>query len=451
MHCFYLESHPRQPYHRAMAPIPHAPMLIALISGCSLGLDKLGETGAAEAPGFQGWGDDENGEGEQGSDGEAGDADDSPSGDPGTGDEPPSNDDGPDDSDSDDEADEDADEPVGDSDLITAISPQHGSTLGGTRVAVRGGPFPEGTEIEIGGIVVSVTDNVGDELRFETPPYSGEGWAELATVHPDGSRHSWSEGFHFWQDGTGLAGAAGYYQWVQPVGGYWIDGVPPDPWGGANIVYLVPEDFYWWELVTGTLGTCTASDSTGYDGELFLYDFGEPNLRLENEYGSTTLLTFDDASKGFGNEAFTAGNFIASHSYASQPFTSLDAPPDSIANFVETPATFRVSNPNIDSLYVPNITRSQTVTWDAGGADVVWIEMARVNSLGTAIEEGIICIVSDSGSFTVPASAWASWPTGRQVNLVVTKARVSRALLPHNNSESRVSGMYSVFGAGFSL
>jgi len=416
--------------------------------GCSIGLEQLGDTGAADGPNFQGWGEDEN----DGNDSRPEGDDSEPDGDAPSADDPdPDGSGSPSDGEPDEsEPDEEPDEPASDSDSIVSISPQHGSTLGGTRVSVRGGPFPEGTAIDIGGVVVAVSSNVGDELRFETPPFSDEGWAPLTAVHPDGSRHSRSEGFHYWTDGTGLAGAAGYYQWVQPVGGYWVDGVPPDPWGGALIAYLVPEDFYWWNLVTSTLNTCTSSDAAGYDGDLFLYDFGETNLRLQNSYGSTTLLTFNADSNAFENDTLLSSNFIASHSYTAQSFTGSDAPPDSVANFVETPGTFGVSYPSIASLYAPDITRSQTVVWDAGGADVVWIEMARINSLGTAVEEGIICIVSDTGSFTVPASAWTSWPIGHQVNLFVSKARISSTVLPHNNSESRVSGMYTVFGAGLS-
>lgn len=430
-----------------MIVLTRMPALLALASGCSIGLDQLGDTGATDRPSFQGWGEDGNDGNDQSPDGNDSESDgDSPSADDSDseGSDPPPGGE-PDDSNADDEP----DGPAVDSDSIVSISPQHGSTLGGTRVSVRGGPFPAGTEIDIGGVTVPVSSNVGDELRFETPPFSDEGWTTVTAVHPDGSRHGWSEGFHFWTDGTGLAGAAGYYQWIQPVGGYWVDGVPPAPWGGALVAYVVPEDFYWWNLVTSTLNTCTPTDAAGYDGDLFLYDFGETNLRLQNGYGSTTLLTFNADSNAFENDTLLSSNFIESHSYTAQPFTGSDAPPDAMSNFIETPASFGVSYPGIESLYAPpDITRSQTVVWDAGGADVVWIEMARINALGTAVEEGIICIVSDTGSFTVPASAWTSWPIGQQVNLFVSKARISSTVLPHNNSESRVSGMYTVFGAG---
>jgi len=57
----------------------------------------------------------------------------------------------------------------------------------------------------------------------------------------------------------------------------------------------------------------------------------------------------------------------------------------------------------------------------------------------------------EDGSVSVPSSAWPSWPSGRQVNVMVSKLKESNTTLTFNNSESRISSLYTVMGAGFSL
>ncbi|MEC8193221.1 MAG: IPT/TIG domain-containing protein [Myxococcota bacterium] len=426
--------------------LPATALLLSPVTGCVVGLSPLTDTAAAPDPDFAGWG---------GGTGEASDADDADDdGNSGTDGEPDSDEPNPGEDDqgggpSDDGTADDADTPI-ESDRITAIEPQHGSTLGGTRLVIFGGPFDAGTEVEVAGVRVGIIENTGDTLRVATPSSDAEGWASVTAIAPDGTRSEWTEGFYFWQDGTGLAGATGYYEWIQPVGDYWTGG-PPDAWGGALVTYLVPHDFYWWHFVTTSPGTCVSTGSLGYTGELFAYDMGATALRLDNAYGGSTSLPYAADSNGFRNDSLTAADFIASHAYTAQPLEGADSPDDSIAGFITTPAPFNVTNPDIDASLVPYIGRTQTITWEAGGADVVWIEMARVDALGTGIDEGIICIASDTGSFTVPSSAWASWPSGRQVNLFVSKSIDAHATLPHNNSEVRVSSKYTIYGAGFSL
>ena len=415
-----------------------------LLTGCVIGLEPLTDTAASTDPDFAGWGGEGDGNGETEADGNP-----QADGEPDADDPAPEGDDegaGPPDGGT-----ADADETPAESDQIDAIEPQHGSTLGGTRLTIFGGPFTVDTAVEVAGTRVSVIENTGNTLRVTTPSSDAEGWSSVTVIAPDGTRSEWEEGFYFWQDGTGLAGVTGYYEWVQPVGGYWTGGLPPAAWGGALVTYLVPHDFYWWNFVTTSMGSCVSTSAIGYTGELFAYDMGAPTLRLDNAYGGSTSLVYAADSNGFKNDSLTASDFIASHTYTAQPFDGTDSPSDSIAGFISTPAPFNVTYPAIDASIVPYISRTQTINWDAGGGDVVWIEMARIDALGTGVEEGIICIVNDTGSFTVPSSAWSSWPSGRQVNLFVSKSIDTHTTLPHNNSEVRVSGKYTVFGAGFSL
>ena len=416
-------------------------IVLPLTIGCGFGMTKLGDTGNDGTPGFEGWGD--GGAADDDDDGSPGGGDgggDGPADTPG---EDPPDDDPPDDDPPD-------DDPPEDELTILSISPQHGTNLGGTLVSIMGGPFSSGTVVKIGGLSVPVAANLGDELRVETPAFDGEGWASVTVIEPEGASGEWADGFRFWQDGTGLTGATGFYEWVQPVGGYWEDGTPPDPWGSALIHFIVPHDFHWWDLVSTTLGTCLSSEDASYSGDLYVYDLGESALVIANEIGTNTVMHYDPERFGFQKAELARSDFTLDHSYDMKPFEGSDAPRNAIAGFIETPASFSVTSPSIEGPYVPYIYRSQTITWESGGADVVWIELTLTNSTGTAAEQTVVCTTSDTGSFSVPSYVWTSWPTGRQVNLRVSKITESSALLPHNNSEARISSFYSVLGAGFS-
>ena len=83
-------------------------------------------------------------------------------------------------------------------------------------------------------------------------------------------------------------------------------------------------------------------------------------------------------------------------------------------------------------------------------ADRVIIEMVLLNADATDVDQQVTCVVWDDGNFTVPSSMWTSWPTDRQVNVLVSKLKESTGTLSFNNSESRMIGLYTIIGAGFS-
>jgi len=415
--------------------------LLALATGCGFGLEEFTDTGDGDKAFSDGWGNDALDDGPDTDDGEP-DSDDDGSGDESDGgpEEPPPDDGG--------EADDDA--PPASTLSISSVSPQHGSNLGGTIISIVGGPFGPGAVVKVAGASVPVAANLGDELRVETPAFDGEGWASISVVQPDGAVGEVTDGFHFWEDGTGLTGATGYYQWIEPVGGYWSGGSAPAGWGAATVHFLVPNEFRWWNWITPSMENCTDPDTYSYPGELLVYDFEESALAIKNETGAHTVLNYDSSALGFVKSELARSDFKLGQSYEMQPFEGPEAPPGSLPGFIETPATFNVYNPAISGTTVPYINRNQTITWAPGGADYVWIELALLDSTATMVQQSIVCIAVDDGSFTVPSSEWSSWPTDRQVNLGVSKVVESGTIMPHNNSESRIAAFYTVLGAGFS-
>ena len=412
---------------------------LVLVAGCGFGLAEVGDTGDGDKFPADGVGD---GLGDD-ADSDGGDADLTDA-------DADADTDADADADADADTDADADAGIDEGINIDAIEPQHGTNLGGTLVRITGGPFEPGSVVKIAGESVPVAANLGDEIRVETPVFDGEGWASVRVIQPDGASDEITDGFRFWQDGTGLTGATGFYQWVQPVGGYWSGGVPPDPWGSTIVHFVVPIDFHWWNLISNDIDTCEDPEAFSFTDTLAVYDLDETVLALSNEIGATTLLDYDEDRMGFVKSDLVRTDFKLDQEYTMLEFTGDDAPPGEVLNFMATPDSFDVSSPAIDAMSIPYINRNQTVSWDAGGADVVWIEFSLLNATADAVAQSVVCIATDDGSFTIPASAWSAWPSDRQVNVAVSKVVESGATFAHNNSSSRVAAFYTVFGAGFS-
>jgi hypothetical protein len=63
------------------------------------------------------------------------------------------------------------------------------------------------------------------------------------------------------------------------------------------------------------------------------------------------------------------------------------------------------------------------------------------------IDSNIICIVEDDGFFTIP-DIHQNWINGETVYVRFSRIFESQTTLPHNNSEARIIGIYTVTGAG---
>ena len=315
-------------------------------------------------------------------------------------------------------------------------------------MSISGGPFEPEVTVTIGGEIASVISNTGSIVTVQTPSFTGEGWASVRVANPDGLSLEVTNGFHFWMDGTGMAGALGMYRWYDIVGSYWSE---PDPagFGTASVFLHQPADLHVWDFFTDGVGLCV--DSTYSSSHSIVpYDIGETRLTLQSPTSVRTVIPWDSDEGAFLNPDLVASNFETNRNYTLEAPTDSDSPLSETDLFVQTPGAFAVTIPSISGFEPPNITRSQLIQWTAGSADMVLIELLMYDFTATEIEQTVACVTADYGSFEIPYSAWTSWPTGRQVTVLVSKLNEATGTLDFNNSQSRMVGMYTVYGAGFS-
>ena len=86
----------------------------------------------------------------------------------------------------------------------------------------------------------------------------------------------------------------------------------------------------------------------------------------------------------------------------------------------------------------------------SAGADWALISISVWNSDTTGYQETINCVVRDDGDFTVDGSQFTSWPTSRQVDIRFSYAFESTGTMPWDNTNSKMVGMYAIYGATIS-
>jgi len=351
------------------------------------------------------------------------------------------------DADTDADTDVDIDTKLSELDIAT-VNPPYGTTAGGSEVVIAGGPFDSSSVVYFGGEVAGVSSISGSSITAISPASDAEGIKSVAVI-TDTHGGKLDDAFEYFEDGTGMAGAIGSVFWYDYVGNYW--GGTTTTEGFAELTFITPMDFHYWEFFVPTLDTCEPYGGTyTYSGNLYVYDFEVSNLTITPSSGTPTSLAWDESSLFFTTDPISSNQYTKNAWYdledpGSGPFQGLV-----VEDILRAGGDVIVSEPAIQGNNPPDISSNQSFRWTAGDADWIIIYMLMLDASQQNIDQGIICVVSDDGVFDVNSSEFSSWPTGRQVNILFTPVREEHALLPHNNAESRIAGMYQMVGAGFS-
>jgi len=326
--------------------------------------------------------------------------------------------------------------------VISNINPNFGSNTGGNPITISGGPFDSSTTVLLGGYDATVLSNNGSSMMVSTPSFPVESIVDITVQTNDGSQTEYAA-YHYFEDGTGLTGAAGSIYYLTTVGSYWGS---TTELAGASLIFLMPIDFHWWELSAPAMDTC-APQSYSYANQISIYDLGQSSATLTP---GTINLAWDSTTYQFKNTNLTG--LIANNStYSMSDFTSTYLG-FSVPNLMQTSQAPIVYNPYISGSVPPDITQNHLFTWSPSGADWIHIRLGRVDSSNpqNPYLDEVNCIVYDDGSFMIDGSKWTSWYPGEQIDIYFTRSIEQSSLLPHNNSYGRHVGEYTAVGAGFS-
>jgi hypothetical protein len=282
------------------------------------------------------------------------------------------------------------------------------------------------------------------ELVVRSPAYGSTGAVAVEVETATGYGAS-TGSFTYWADGAGKAGVLGTLIWSDTVGGYWADAQE----GFAYAYFIDPQDVHWWQFMVDTMDTCENDGFTPAASATILDTTGLNSLRMSA--GSRNIdLTYNASTLAFENNALTASTYGAGSTYNLLAPTSV-FPAEDVSSFVTAAAASTISTPNIGGSTPPTLTKAQTFTWNSASitADWILIEMYLLNSGATAIADGVVCVARNDGSFAVNGAKWASWTTGRQVNVFFGPTIEATGTLPWNGADSRMTGTYYIVGAGF--
>ena len=351
--------------------------------------------------------------------------------------------------------------------LISSINPAYGSTLGNTELTIIGGPFTGNTTVTIGGYETPVISNTGSQIRVLTPGSNAEAAAEVRVDLDEGFALA-PEPFYYFDEGAGLAGAVGTIEVTELIGNYWTDlasgtqitdGAKE---GSAFIGFNQANDFHWWQFYTSSMDTCALAgiDANGdgvyettspphyeYSGSLTISDIGASTITLAGQ--SIQTLSRGSSDSNDINYYFYQDNGIAETDILDNSFFSLEIDDGplvglNIPQFARASKRVVPSSPDMTTIGL--ISRTQNFTWTSSSASWIQIQMYHLNVSGF-IDSNIICVVEDDGFFTIP-DIHQNWINGEAVYVRFSRIFESQTTLPHNNSESRIIGIYTVTGAG---
>lgn len=332
---------------------------------------------------------------------------------------------------------------------ISTTTPNYGTTLGGQRVTITGGPFDATARVWFGPNEATVRSVDGSTIEVDSPSTANTGLVDVrveTTTH-EGELES---AFTYWDDNTGNSTALGVYFFEEQVGSYWSGATTAS--GSAAVYFTEPSTAQWSDLVASGIDVCADADTYTYSGTIYVLDPGASSLTVTPTSGSSVSLTWDSSLSGYTNNSLTTSTYRASTAYTLQPMAGGAFPEVSVSNFLRTPARPSVSVPYITGSSPPNISRYQTFSWSSVGADWVLIEMSVWNTAGTGYQQTVSCVARDDGSFTFDGSKFSSWPSSfeyRQVDVRVGYAYESTGTFPWDNSSINMTGLYQVYGAGF--
>ncbi len=330
-------------------------------------------------------------------------------------------------------------EPPGPVPGVDSVEPTFG--VPGDTVIVNGSNFDQSARVFFGQSEAEVLGGEPTGMRVVVPDGS-EAQLDLR-VQTDSGEGVLQDAFWRLEDGQGLAGITGFFEYSAYVGGYWGD--PPDPTAAFRATLLHPSDFSWEDLYAAGVDQCALNYE--FSGDFSVLDAGLDTITMQGQ-GSQPLTLAWDPKTYFFEVAVADEDFVFDERFDLQTVQPDNYPSFEAQDLLRTPtSTFTVSQPAIEGASAPTIGRSFTMEWSGGSADLLAVTIGRSGSDG-GVAEVISCLADYDGSFTVP-DLWTDWNEEGVVYLWISALRLADGTLPLNGAHSGMVGMYTKVGAGF--
>ena len=322
---------------------------------------------------------------------------------------------------------------------IDALDPAYGSTLGGELAWISGGPFETGDRVFLGEQELEVL-SVQPEALEVVLPATDEGRYDLRVEGALGEAVL-DEAYRSFRDGTGQAGALGAVEWYELQGSYWSE--DSQDFGVAWWGLIEPEDIHYWDIFGADTDACV---SEPVFPELRLWDLGASEAELAVRDRSLVLQAREDRifDGSLGSEDFVEG------ARYSVPLVSGGNLPDfGVEELARTPGRFDLYSPYLYGSQAPALQKSELeFEWGAAEADRVMILVERYDADLNELIEVVGCVAQDDGAFKVPGKTWQQpWESGQWLYIYVGAVREGEGVVPLNNADSRVAGVYWLLGA----
>ena len=321
---------------------------------------------------------------------------------------------------------------------LDAPSPSYGSDAGGVIVTLTGGEFVEGARVFFGDAEAQIQSFSPTELVVVAPP-GEEGNVDVRV--DSGESVVLAEGaFRYLRDGSGQAGALGAIEWYELLGGYWDAGSVS--WGSAWWGLIQPKDIRYADVFGGEADACVSGP--GFP-DVRLMELGANQTTLS---GADGALSFTLANDGFFEASPEASSLSTQGGWRLEPVTNGPFLGMTVEDLARTPAAVTLTSPKLDDDEAITLGVDELkLKWEGGEGDELLVMVRRSDADYNELET-VGCVVTNDGGFTVPESAWqAPWGDGEWLFIYIGAMAEGEAVLPHNNSESRVVGLRWVVGA----
>lgn len=329
---------------------------------------------------------------------------------------------------------------------IKSVEPSYGSNAGGTEIGIEVVLSGESPKVFIGQKEATIDRVEGDTVYVLTPDTKREGLTPIIVETTD-ELCIVDDEFRLFEDGQGLVGAYGVFEWHDFQGGYWVDG---DSVGGAEFSFIHPIEVNYADNWGEALDECVSNFSPSQVPKLTKY---QPEGPAQLNGPNSTLAFGWEVKRSQYEGNLAPGDFESSATYSLQPiFSDSDWPRVEIQGFIETPSPISISKPVVDEESLNYITgTSLTLKWDGSlNGDYVIARIWRVVNENS--QEEVRCLLNDDGAHTINASVWSDWSFQNQyLAIELGRVKVSRAILPYDLSESGVVGIHWTHGAVWTL